>query len=510
MSKSSELDYDSKEIKDYFSHKSGEAGGLLVGKRHSEGGIKAINKSTGKLLEMEGGEIVITRNAVSDDTKREFEGEMLTNKEILSRINQSGGGVAIFEEGGMCGCEGKKYKYGGETLTDFEIFQKISEQDRPYYYSRLSTQTYDQGGLIDERELTDNHHILLKKLKNNPHSKAVISRENQDNIQYLQDCGLIYCIVPKNNNLYLEVRTTKMGNDFLNDYEPRLVTEVEETETMADGGFYRKGGQPKEGDKYFKGLDAEYENQFVLNKAIEELIAEIPVDKFTPEEKKFISYFAGYGGLEKYGAEGVGLMYEYFTPSEIAKRMWGVAYKYAYKCGRVLEPSCGIGEFIKYAPKDAFVTGYEINPVSAKICSILYPNAYIKTEYFEQIFIKNNSSIKDKTGVLPRYDLVIGNPPYGKFQGFYAGMGEKSYTKASNYIEYFITRGLDLLNKGGLLIYVIGTEVAIGGKLFLAQGNSEIKKIISEKAILLDAYRLPTGLFESTDATTEIIVLQKK
>jgi len=81
-------------------HNQGEAGGYLVGKRHSQGGIKAINKSTNQPLEMEGGEVVITRNAVSDNTKRMFEGEMLTNKEILSRINQSGGGVA-FEEGGQ-------------------------------------------------------------------------------------------------------------------------------------------------------------------------------------------------------------------------------------------------------------------------------------------------------------------------------------------------------------------------------------------------------------------------
>jgi hypothetical protein len=53
---------------------------VLVGKRHSEGGIKAVNKSTNQPLEMEGGEVVITRNAVSDNEKREFEGEMLTNR----------------------------------------------------------------------------------------------------------------------------------------------------------------------------------------------------------------------------------------------------------------------------------------------------------------------------------------------------------------------------------------------------------------------------------------------
>ena len=69
-----ELDPDNKAIKSAMTHKAGSAGGLLVGNRHSEGGIKAVNKSTDTPLEMEGGEVVITRNAVSDDTKREFEG----------------------------------------------------------------------------------------------------------------------------------------------------------------------------------------------------------------------------------------------------------------------------------------------------------------------------------------------------------------------------------------------------------------------------------------------------
>ena len=94
--------------------------------------------------------------------------------------------------------------------------------------------------------------------------------------------------------------------------------------------------------------------------------------------------------------------------------------------------------------------------------------------------------------------------------GIYAGMGEKSYSKSNNYIEYFITRGLDLLESGGLLIYIIGTEVAAGGTPFLQQPMSAVKKIIAEKSELLDAYRLPNGLFETTDVVTDIIVLKKK
>jgi len=100
--KGGELNPDNKAVKNYFEHKSGSAGGLLVGKRHSEGGIKAINKSTGQPLEMEGGEVVITRDAVSDPEPVTYEGKQMTKREVLSEINQSGGGVA-FADGGVVG-----------------------------------------------------------------------------------------------------------------------------------------------------------------------------------------------------------------------------------------------------------------------------------------------------------------------------------------------------------------------------------------------------------------------
>jgi len=111
-------------------HNQGSAGGYLVGNRHSNGGIKAVNKSNGQPLEMEGGEVVITRNAVNDETKREFNGKMMTNKEILSAINVSGGGVS-FEDGGKvpeCTCSGRRYKYGGKIMKDYEIIEEMRNQ----------------------------------------------------------------------------------------------------------------------------------------------------------------------------------------------------------------------------------------------------------------------------------------------------------------------------------------------------------------------------------------------
>jgi DNA-directed RNA polymerase subunit RPC12/RpoP len=129
LAEGGELNPDDKAIKSAMTHKAGSAGGLLVGNRHSEGGIKAINKSTNSPIEMEGGEVVITRNAVSDNKKREFEGKMMTNREILSRINESGGGVSFASGGDVpssCKCSGKSYKYGGKSVSDYDIINSMN------------------------------------------------------------------------------------------------------------------------------------------------------------------------------------------------------------------------------------------------------------------------------------------------------------------------------------------------------------------------------------------------
>jgi hypothetical protein len=114
--------------------KDAKDGGYFVGKSHADGGIKAVNKDTGQIIEVEGNEVIINKRSVGDQTKREFEGEMLTNRQILSKINEMGGGVK-FEDGGKtqnyCSCSGKKYKFGGETLEDYVILYRLSNLSSP-------------------------------------------------------------------------------------------------------------------------------------------------------------------------------------------------------------------------------------------------------------------------------------------------------------------------------------------------------------------------------------------
>jgi DNA polymerase III sliding clamp (beta) subunit (PCNA family) len=131
-------------------------GGYFVGKTHKEGGIQMINKSTGQALEVQGSEIIITAPAVADQTKREFEGKMMTNREILSTINEKGGGVSFADGGDVPQSikhTGASYKYGGKTMTDHEIMTSMNK-----------------GGHLAEgysiREIADIHKVTLSDLKN--------------------------------------------------------------------------------------------------------------------------------------------------------------------------------------------------------------------------------------------------------------------------------------------------------------------------------------------------------
>jgi type I restriction-modification system DNA methylase subunit len=262
---------------------------------------------------------------------------------------------------------------------------------------------------------------------------------------------------------------------------------------------------------------SDYKNDFELNKAIEALLDEKwthDLKDWSADQLEFISHYSGYGGLDEFGQIDKGSLFEFYTPGKVIEKMWGLAYKYGYNEGPIMEPSCGTGLFFKreYVKSHVPKFAVEINKYSARITKLLYPEVNInngmETMYFEQLFIRNNYTVRDK--VTQTWDLVIGNPPYGEAQSLYLGMGEKTYSHAKNYIDYFIFRGLDLLRKDGLLIYIIGAEVASGGVPWLDQGSSKCKEAIAKKGKLIDAYRLPEGMFARTNVVTDIVVFRKR
>lgn len=287
--------------------------------------------------------------------------------------------------------------------------------------------------------------------------------------------------------------------------------------------FWSKDDAPTQPSEI--SLDASsYENQYDLNKNIEAWLEKhgINVDNalqrtYTEEEKTFLMAYSGYGGLKDFGTTGIGGAFEFYTPNKVIETMWALAYKNGYKAsGSVLETSVGIGAFLQYASRDTRQLAYEINPYSAAICKILYPTAEVRNEPFEKMFIKNNYTIKDKTDDLEKFDLCIGNPPYGSLEAldkkaarYLIGFGEKDFTNANNYVEYFLRRSLDVLKPNGLLIQIVGAELKNGGQLFLDSKNSKVKDYLNRHAELVEAYRLPDSIFERTGVTSEILVIRK-
>ena len=254
------------------------------------------------------------------------------------------------------------------------------------------------------------------------------------------------------------------------------------------------------------GKPAKRQSQHQLNQEIEAFIDR--KDKtgafYDEQEKNYLRQYSGSGGLLSQGAAGRGTLYEYYTPEGIVKKMWDIAYHYGYDGGRILEPAVGTGNFLKYAPKNAIVFGFETNHYACRVAQILYPNAHIHEKAFETHFFAGNIHLKDKFEN-PGYSLVIGNPPYGSFTGKYAGLGEKRHTGVTEYDQYFTLRSLDLLKPGGLLVFLVPSYFMLS-----AQKYNTIKEKISASAEWVDAYRFPEGAFPNTSIGTDILVLRKR
>ena len=217
--------------------------------------------------------------------------------------------------------------------------------------------------------------------------------------------------------------------------------------------------------------------------------------KITDELKDICNQFKS-GGIAK---QGRGILDEYYTDFKIVDAIRNLI-KDQFKNQKeisVLEPSVGTGNFL-YATQDlalkSNISAFEINETTAKISKILHTEAEINLRSFETEFIDEKGNKKSPSDFLEKYDLVLGNPPYGEHRGLYKGLGEEP--KISKYEDYFVKRSIDSLKKGGILAMVLPSPWI-----------SRQKKI--QDINLLNAYRLPSGAFAGTQVGTDIIILQK-
>jgi hypothetical protein len=242
-------------------HDKGTMSGYLVGKLHKDGGIKAVNKATGQPLEMQGGEVVITAPAVSDQTKREFEGKMMTNREILSAINEKGGGVSFADGGDIpakihtTDCE---YKFGGKVVKDTDIAhslgmnstlkkgkQQFSSGDTTYdvdaIYNaikkgklRLKTkevETFPMKYPVYDKNYAENHKIDFRK----PNGITVLTESGEE---VLIDGN------HRMNNAYSKGRKT-MKTYYVED--PKQISKFSKKNKFELGGENKMGGHLSKG-----------------------------------------------------------------------------------------------------------------------------------------------------------------------------------------------------------------------------------------------------------------------
>ncbi|HBG70491.1 MAG: adenine-specific DNA methylase [Bacteroidetes bacterium GWF2_43_63] len=252
-------------------------------------------------------------------------------------------------------------------------------------------------------------------------------------------------------------------------------------------------------------------NQYELNKQIENFIREKDAkgEAFSADDIAFIQQYEGSGGQGSKGASGEGVLYEFFTPDYIVELMWELAFRYGFDAkGSILEPGIAIGRMVAPAPDKSRVTGFEINPVSARICQITYPEAQIHTGYFETAFLQAprfTSKLKGQQITWLEdypFSMVIGNPPYGKHKNKYSSYFASP--KMQQIELFFMYYSLKLLKPGGLLVFITSSNFLRNGISY----NHE-KDSIGQLADLVDAYRLPP-VFRFTEVPTDIIVLKRK
>ncbi len=247
---------------------------------------------------------------------------------------------------------------------------------------------------------------------------------------------------------------------------------------------------------YLRGLRKKVLNERIkLNVKPDNGAKQKKLNKNSEKQKKLDKY-EGKGGTK---SNDSGILDQYFTPFEIVNRMWKIVNNYTTTSHnlKILEPSVGTGRFIKNAPKNAEIIAYEKDAELAQRTRDVYTDADIRTGVFEEMFITKTGS---KKKFASDFDIVIGNPPYGKHRGMYKGLGEEK--GIGTYEAYFIKRGIDVLKDGGVLAMIVPSG-------FLRGKNTKTKKAIASMAKLEEAYRMPNGVFANTEIGTDILVFRK-
>ena len=226
-----------------------------------------------------------------------------------------------------------------------------------------------------------------------------------------------------------------------------------------------------------------------------------PDSEITEADKKILAQYEGGGGLNENNRTNSEVLNAFYTPDNLIEKVWELVDAYAPDAKTVLEPSAGVGKFANNRPDNKF-TMHELNETSARINKILHPEADVIQGAFQKQFLDDGERFLKIGYEQPKHDVVIGNPPYGKYNDKYKGLGEGR--EFDRYEEYFIARGLEALkDENSVLAFVVPSG-------FLNTASDKQKSIIASKGEILDAYRLPEGTFSTTEVGTDILIMRKK
>lgn len=234
----------------------------------------------------------------------------------------------------------------------------------------------------------------------------------------------------------------------------------------------------------------------------------------TPTEQRVLADYVGWGGLseffkednphytelkavlsdEEYASARESTLTAFYTPPVVIKAVYSALENMHFQTGNVLEPSCGIGNFMGLVPESmngAKFYGVELDSISGRIAQQLYQKNSIAVQGFE------NTNLPDSF-----FDAAIGNVPFGQFK-----VPDKRYDKHNFLIhDYFFARALDKVRPGGIIAFITS-------KGTLDKENPNVRKYIAQRADLLGAIRLPNDTFKAaagTEVTSDIIFLQKR
>ena len=238
----------------------------------------------------------------------------------------------------------------------------------------------------------------------------------------------------------------------------------------------------------------------------------------TPEEQEILSQYVGWGGIpeafdennsswadefielytalspDEYESARASTLTAFYAPPVVISSIYKAMEQMGFREGNILEPSCGIGNFIGMLPQsmqDSKIYGVEIDKISAGIAQQLYQKTSIAAQPFEEANIPDSF-----------FDAVIGNVPFGDIR-----VNDRRYNKHNFLIhDYFFAKSLDKLRPGGVM-------ALITSKGTMDKESPAVRKYIAQRADLLGAIRLPNNTFKGnagTEVVSDILILQKR